>query len=63
VVIDTLFLCVCEDKNINGEMWHKSPIIKLSKSKKPIVKNSTNPQTVKTNTWGCFNFNVVSNFS
>lgn len=50
VVIDTLFLCVCEDKNINGEMWHKSPIIKLSKSKKPIVKNSTNTQIVKTDT-------------
>ncbi|CAI6366054.1 unnamed protein product [Macrosiphum euphorbiae] len=50
VVIDTLFLCVCEDKNINGEMWHKSPIIKLSKSKKPIVKNSTNTQIVKTST-------------
>jgi hypothetical protein len=42
VVIDTLFLCVCEDKNINGEMWHKSPIIKLSKPKKQIVKNSNN---------------------
>lgn len=41
VVIDTLFLCVCEDKNINGEMWHKSPIIKLSKPKKRIVKNSS----------------------
>uniref|UniRef100_A0A2H8TGH5 Choline transporter-like protein n=1 Tax=Melanaphis sacchari TaxID=742174 RepID=A0A2H8TGH5_9HEMI len=50
VVIDTLFLCVCEDKNINGEMWHKSPIIKLSKSKKPIVKNSTKTQIIKTNT-------------
>ncbi|VVC27985.1 Hypothetical protein CINCED_3A023837 [Cinara cedri] len=42
VVIDTLFLCVCEDKNINGEMWHKSPIIKLAKPKKRIVKNSQN---------------------
>ncbi|XP_050535213.1 choline transporter-like 1 [Daktulosphaira vitifoliae] len=41
VVIDTLFLCVCEDKNINGEMWHKSPIIKLSKPKRSIVKNTT----------------------
>lgn len=36
VVIDTLFLCVCEDQNLNGEegKWRQTAIANLSAARK-----------------------------